>query len=377
MTKLQFEFKVLPSPRDEKSNIIVITSITTECGETFILSEDIQQISLHTELIKTKCYNKIKNSLKKRYQSRKIWILLTEDLKETYIDEGGNIQFKDQFLEKFVENELSTNAKDDNLTKLLETFVEATQINTKSKKNYNNIGEKFMLEKFTSKHSNVKQWMDTFENECIRFEIFEDEMKIEVLRLFLDKSCLDWHSATLTKFTINSSWDEWKNRFLNTFADKGWSSVTFALNFKYREGSLIDYALKKERLLLDVNKDMDMYTLIALIVTGLPNFVMNKLNRDELNNTTYLFNEIRKHESLINVRNFAKKKEENFEYKKMYEKKKPCRTCENLNKGIRYHPEDSCWFKTKKSDRENIYKPKAVSNNSIIEVDLNNEQKNE
>ncbi|GBP09687.1 hypothetical protein EVAR_76653_1 [Eumeta japonica] len=64
----------------------------------------------------------------------------------------------------------------------------------------------------------------------------------------------------------------------------------------YKEGLLIDYAIKKERLLLDVNKSMDSKTMIDLIATGLPGFILQKLNRDELNDTTDLFNEIRKYE---------------------------------------------------------------------------------
>lgn len=44
---------------------------------------------------------------------------------------------------------------------------------------------------FTSKHSNAKQWIETFEKECTRFDIIEDEIKIEILRLFLDKCCSD------------------------------------------------------------------------------------------------------------------------------------------------------------------------------------------
>ncbi|GBO99433.1 hypothetical protein EVAR_76658_1 [Eumeta japonica] len=67
----------------------------------------------------------------------------------------------------------------------------------------------------------------------------------------------------------------------------------------YKEGLLIDYAIKKERLLLDVNKSMDSKTMIDLIATGLPGFILQKLNRDELNDTTDLFNEIRKYEGSV------------------------------------------------------------------------------
>lgn len=94
----------------------------------------------------------------------------------------------------------------------------------------------------------------------------------------------------------------------------------YALSFKYREGLLIDYAMRKERLLLDMNKDMDSKTLITLITTGLPEFIMNRLDREELQDTTDLFNEIRKYESLMNKKNFTKKKKWIIE-KEMMKKK--------------------------------------------------------
>lgn len=67
-----------------------------------------------------------------------------------------------------------------------------------------------------------------------------------------------------------------------------------------------------------------------------------------------------------------KKKEERQDNKKKLEGKKPCRNCEKLNKGIRYHPEDSCWFRNKNGDEARV-----IGSNSVIEVDLNTEQKNE
>ena len=113
--------------------------------------------------------------------------------------------------------------------------------------------------------------MGTFEKECIRFNVTTDETKIEILRLFLEKSCLDWYSSLATKLTTNSE---------------------FA--FRYKEGLLIDYAIKKERLILDINKSINPKTLIDLIATGLPEFILNKINRDDLEDSTDLVNEIRK-----------------------------------------------------------------------------------
>jgi hypothetical protein len=51
-------------------------------------------------------------------------------------------------------------------------------------------------------------------------------------------------------------------------------------------------------------------------------------------------------------------------------KDKPCRICEKGNKGIRYHPESSCWFQNKSNDGPKRDQIKHV-NNSELETELN------
>lgn len=373
MDRLQFEFTMSAS-NDGKSNVLVINSISTEEGKCYVLPDELKPVSHHTDIVKTNTFSKIKNSIKKRHQSRKIWIKLNEDLKKTYIDEEGNMQFSNQYLE-----EISTKQpgdKDDNLQLILEKLIETT---TKKENQHTlkHISEKFIIEKFTSKNPNATQWIENFEKECDRFNISKDETKIEILRLFLEKSCLDWYSSMAIKLTINSEWNEWKNKFLETFKNRGWDVVTYALGFRYKEGLLIDYAIKKERLILDVNKSIDPKTMIDLIATGLPGFILYKLNRDELNDTTGLFNEIRKYENMVYKKNSTIIKNGTLLYKNKINEKKPCKTCESLDKGIRYHPEESCWFKKNKNESEKVFKARNVNNNSIIEVDINTEKKNE
>lgn len=164
------------------------------------------------------------------------------------------------------------------------------------------------MEKFNRKTSNVSQWMIIFEAECVRLGIDEDVKKIESLRLFLEESCLDWYSSMLIKYTVNSEWSTWKKIFCETFAARGWSPVRYAILFKYRQGSLLEYALKKEKLLLETNKSMDKPTLIDLIATGLPNFVADKIDRNNLNETEDLFNNIRGLEYLVNKKSLEKKR---------------------------------------------------------------------
>lgn len=371
MDRLLFEFTMIAS-NDGKSNILAITSISTEEGKCYVLPDELKPVSHHTYIVKMDTFLKIKNSIKKRHQSRKIWIKLDEDQKKTYIDEEGNIQFLDQYLEQI--STIQPKDKNDNLQHILEKLIETT---TKKENEHNlkNISEKFIIEKFTSKNTNATQWLESFEKECERFNIIKDESKIDVLRLFLEKSCLEWYSSMVIKLTVNSEWNEWKNTFLDTFKNQGWDTVTSALGFRYKDGLLIDYAIKKERLILEINKSIDSKTMIDLIATGLPEFILNKLNREELSSTTDLFNEIRKYEGMMYKKNSTIIK--NSQYKNKTNEKKQCKTCESLNKGIRYHPEESCWFKKNKNESERIFKSRNVNNNSIIEVDINTDKKNE
>ena len=205
--KLQFEFVLVASPKDPKSNTIAITSITTEDGKQYAILKEDRLIDNHKELMKTEHYNKVRSSLRKRHQIRKVWISPTEALRDTYIDEDGNLQFMNKYLEEIIEKK----EQNDNLSKILENLVEATQ-NKESRQNLKHISEKFIIEKFNSKHSNATQWMENFEKECTRFDISKDETKIEILRLFLEKGCVDWYSSTITRLTVDSQWDEWKKK---------------------------------------------------------------------------------------------------------------------------------------------------------------------
>ncbi|KAG7296862.1 hypothetical protein JYU34_019721, partial [Plutella xylostella] len=347
MEKLKFEFTILPGGTDEKSNICCVTSISTENNDTYKMPDEYQSVSFHKELQKSCVFTKIKNTLTKRHQTRRVWITMTNELEKIYRDEEGNFQFEGKILEEInkeeYKHEQNTTDKFENKTK-------------ENKPNLKNIAERFILEKFTSKNTNANYWIEIFEKECGRFDVNTDEMKIEILRLFMDRSCADWYSSMIMKLTLNSAWATWKCMFCETFANKGWSLVTYALQYKYKEGSLLDYAMRKEKLILEMRRSIDSGTLIDLIATGLPPIILNKIDREALNNTIDLFNEIRKHEYMINKRSFVTSKKPVYtvysSQSRTNNEQKPCKNCERLNKGTRYHPEDTCWFKQRIEETE-------------------------
>lgn len=376
MEKLKFVFSILPSS-DGKSNVYGVTSISTSEDKIYAIPEERQGISHHKELMKTAAFNKVKNSIKKRYQTRKVWITMTEELRPIYLDEEDNLQFEDQYLEEIEQEQTATaqNRETGVFEKMFEKLLQNTQ--DSKQQNLKHIAEKFIIEKFTTKNMNANQWIDTFEKECLRFDVIDEGKKIEILRLFLDKSCIDWYNSMMIKLTMDSEWKIWKTKFCESFANKGWNQITYALSFKYKEGMLVDYAIRKEKMLLDMRNSIDSGTLIDLIAAGLPEHVLNRIDRETLKDTVDLFNELRKFEHMVNKKNYSNyRKYGNLKGNYKNEDKTPCKICEMLKKGIRYHPESACWFKTREDDKTKEKNIKHI-NNSVIEAELHEtEQKN-
>lgn len=374
MEKLQFTFE-MKAASNEKSNQICLTYITTPEGQQFKIPIDYQPVNFHLELMETPSFAKIKGTLKKRHQSRKIWITLTDKLYNTYVDEDGNFHFDNYLLEEVSNKKESGKEKintDETMLKILEKLLEEKQRDSEIQ-NLGKLAKDFMIEKFTGKNINAQQWIMDFEKECERFKIIDNNSKIEILQFFLEKTSKDWYSSMLLKFTVESEWETWKENFCQTFINKGWSPIRYALLFRYQSGSLLEYALKKEKLLLEVNKSIDKKTLIDLIATGLPNFICDKINRENITETEKLYNEIGNLEHHIYKNKEASikiKKDSNIKEKI---KKVPCKICKEKNKGERYHLESTCWFKEDKDEHDKI---KHV-NNTELEVELNyNNQKN-
>lgn len=372
MERLKFEF-VVKADEDPKTNVICITSITDTDNHSFLIPEPLQSGKLHDAVIRTQVFQKVKATLQRRHEKRQVWISVTHELRDTYMDEDGNMQFKGYLLEEITpksqQQDFASETSTEALSKILEHFA---QFKKEPKHcNLKRLSENIVIDKFTRKTSSVTQWIVIFEAECSRIGIDEDIQKIQVFRLFLDDSCQDWYSSMLMKYTLNSEWSIWKNNFCETYANKGWSPIRYAFLFKYRQGSLLEYALKKERLLLEVNKLIDKPTLIDLIATGLPNFIADEIDRHMLKDTKDLFKNIRGLEHLMTKR-FVEKKGVGMENKKKEKgiKDQPCKICEKEKKGIRFHPESVCWFKNKDSERFKKEPIRSV-NNSELEMSLN------
>lgn len=124
----------------------------------------------------------------------------------------------------------------------------------------------------------------------------------------------------LIRNTLTSQWEIWKENFCDTYTNKSWSQIRHAILYKYINGSLLDYALKKEKILLEMNKAIDNSTPIDLIAVGLPEFITDKINRKNLNTLKDLYTELESLEHLI------KKKSTNKGNPEKKPQKHPCKT---------------------------------------------------
>jgi len=231
-------------------------------------------------------------------------------MSKIYLDEDKNLQFNDIYLEEITEKTKIVEPSISETNQALEKLLEKLLDNKQSKSEVQNLGtitKDFMIDKFSGRSSNANQWMEIFNKECGRFQINDDKKKIEILKHFLECSGTEWYSCMLIKHTIESEWDTWEKNVCNTFANKEWSPIRYALAFKYQTGSLLEYALKKEKLLLEVRKSIYTGTLIDLIAFGLPNYVADKIDRETLQGTEDLYNEIGKLEHTVGKNRYEKK----------------------------------------------------------------------
>ena len=127
----------------------------------------------------------------------------------------------------------------------------------------------------------------------------------------------------------------------------------FYCTFKFINGSLKDYALKKERLLLETEPDMTVQSRINHIVVGLPTQVQNLLDKEEITITEGLMSQLSKCSRFNNVGKTALISSPSFKYNKHPNdnnspkqiEKRPCTICESIGKTGRFHSKEICRFK--------------------------------
>ncbi len=291
MSKITFTFASEASPSNPKTTIIQVKLMQlSPDGPVFAFPKELQGIDLHAELMDTSGGKLVKNALKVRGKSRTVHITLNSEIYKKYADSDGNPVFKDVLLEEWhpprspIYSSVLTPPAGSSLTD------EPQEIEPVKLKPLSTIVKDMVLQKFGIRRTNASSWLDIFESECKRLEIPPTRFW-EAVRLFLEGSALDWYDSR--RLTLeDADWDVWRKSFLDAFAQKGWSEARFALTFRYMSGSLSEYAIKKENLLINLHRHIDEEMKIFLIVAGLPLAVQEKLDRSEIPSVSELLRKL-------------------------------------------------------------------------------------
>jgi len=329
----------------------------------FVFPPNLQIENHHKGLFKIPVVKNAVKSLTKIGYYRNLNILLDKELTELYMDDQRNFVFKEIYLEEGEIPKKTATASAGNITEtsLMELFKILKDRELTNECKLINVEKKFSIEKFDGKQR-AADWLEVFERECSRFMITVDEEKIKCLKFFLKDSAQDWYQSAMMKLPDNE-WQKWSESFLAVFSNKGWSKVRYAYAFKYISGALVDYALKKERLILEVERKMTVASRINLIVIGLPIAIQDKLDQEEIKSTDELMNQLGKFEYCSSTFKESNTKSDQKLRAQQPVQKKPCYICESLKLPGRFHPVGKCYNK----DR-NV--PRRVNVNEVSNEEL-------
>lgn len=250
--KAKFHF-VSEAGSDAKSTIVKVRTIQmVNQPEIFQFPKDKQTSIQHKKLFDTNVVKNVVKSLKTRNKFRKVMITLDKDLLGIYMDEEGNVVFNDEYLEEVLSIQDQTDTSNPG-------------------KSTRSLAKDLILDKFNGENFKASTWIKLFVQECMRVGIKQNDYT-ETLRLFLIDSALNWFNVGVKQISL-TNWELWHNSFIETFSVQSWTEIAYAYNFKYLNGSLLDFALKKRNLLMEVDEDISLNSQINLIVISLPNFI--------------------------------------------------------------------------------------------------------
>ena len=323
MEDIKVKFCLSSEAWENKTTVMVKTIEILGREEIFSFPIESQPIQKHTELTKLSIIKGAVKSLNTRGKIRNITITLKKELQKSYFDEEGNVVFGDYYLEAiYFSPQPTTNTP-------LPTIENPIR----------SISNNMMLEKFSSKNQNAKSWLNLFLLECQRLKLNEKQYP-ESLKLYLEGPALDWFSSLYKNCSMNKPWDYWETSFLSTFGEKSWSEIDYAYSFHWLNGPLLDFALKKINLLIDVDPDLSISSQINFIVLALPKFVRSRINKKEIVTIENLMSSLRQLDPISNNNTHVSKYE--FDINRQKRSFIPCQICEKAGYTNRFHSESVC-----------------------------------
>ena len=385
MSKYQLYIVTEASSSTEKTTILKLKKIKSAESEIwYSFPEELQTLGTHKNLLELPAVKNAVHSIKSRGQYRSVNVIFSSDLEKLYMDDAGNFTFNNFLLPETTAQQCETTTQSSSGTGLSELASCLKVLVERKEEPLTKIANQFLIEKFSTRNKNVQAWVIAFEREAARFSLSGTRL-IEVFRSCLDQSLNDWFSNAQKKLGIEADWDNWKENLISTFSDDSYTPIRYAYGYRHMTGSFIDFVLKKERLLLDLDHDIPDKLRLNLIVLGLPIKIQNELERSSMNSLEDLISKVKKYDYEVQRKTSQMDSAENkatpnsratemsgkSQKATSKERKHPCSICEQNNRGTRYHQEKNCWFK-------DTNKVKAV-NNLEIETELNSklaDQKN-
>ena len=260
--KAVFHFATEADDEPRTTVIKVKTIHLVDQEEVFLFPKDKQTKDKHTQLFGLEIVKDVVKGLKVRGKFRNIKVTLTDELLSIYQDEEGHVTFHDEYLDEAPPR----SPRPHDALAGRPTRVLAKEI---------------VLDIFNGKNHNASTWMKSFVLECSRVGI-EQTKYAETLRIFLSDSALDWFNVYINQHTLAEEWNSWKNSFIDTFESQSWDEVEYAYQYKFLNGFLLDFALKKRSLLLEVDPELTINSQINLIVIALPKFIQSRLDKNLL-----------------------------------------------------------------------------------------------
>ncbi|KAI2807512.1 hypothetical protein BLOT_005448 [Blomia tropicalis] len=266
-----------------KNILIHITHFITTDETKYKIPYGHQLIELHEGVGELKPVKSAIRAIRNKpghYRSVKVDL---ESVRDIYLDEHENPVFNEMSLEPELETETGSNTEE-----------LQPQLNINPNKKVNEMIKNSILEKYNGR-ADVKVFIDRFEIDCTKHGLNRDEEKIDALGAFLDEAPKNWYDSTLLKLG-KDDWQFWVESMKAVFGKHNWDPIRSAYYFRYIDGRYIDYVLKKEKLLLEVNKDTPLEFIINMIVMGLPTNIQDKLERGKMKTIENIVEELTRFE---------------------------------------------------------------------------------
>lgn len=388
--KLQFHILVAATT-DNKTNVTVIRRVRLADSQTWYgFPPELQVLSAHPGLVKLPVVKSAISSLKSRGSFRNVFITLPSEIFAKYMDQDGNFVFGDCVLG---EVDFDPRPSSDVSSVASDPIVACLEkLSAPKEESLKEILRHILLEKFLPKNRNVESWCDRFEKELSRFNL-TGRRQIEVLKSCLDPSLNNWFIVTHKNLPVDAEWVQWRQELVSNFGDFSFRPICSAIGFKYLGGSLVDYAINKEKMLIESNRGYSRSVILDLIVYGLPSHIIKSLNKNNITNLQLLKEKLKKYEGddrikvkssgkissptsfrrsnvNSNVNNTSYSGKKIFSNSNTSSKNKECSICAKKGCPGRPHPETNCWFKDSQDVNQKSVNNLELAPSSTSEEDI-------